>query len=166
MLALTFLRLVAFFVMKHKLILVQKWTLIFSEYREFLEERKRQQGDRQGDPPAKELDRILSLLELDIEFIGYQQKLEIIRFTRREQGFGKVNSRVYHLSKCVEMLAIDFEFRYHIFHLGISIIQIVYQFNFFFSLLLLDIIRHYEPLKNVIKSITMHSRDLILTAIL
>ncbi|CAH1782943.1 unnamed protein product [Owenia fusiformis] len=60
----------------------------------------------------------------------------------------------------------DFEFMYHsMYYLGLCICA-MFIHEFFYSLLLLDIVYQEETLLNVIKSVTRNSRSLLLTAVL
>lgn len=59
----------------------------------------------------------------------------------------------------------DFEFMYHIGYLGLCVLGLCVH-EFFYSLLLLDVVYREETLLNVIKSVTRNGRSIILTAIL
>ncbi|XP_078339538.1 inositol 1,4,5-trisphosphate-gated calcium channel ITPR1-like isoform X2 [Crassostrea virginica] len=59
----------------------------------------------------------------------------------------------------------DFKFMYHIIYLLVCILGLCVH-EFFYSILLLDVINREETLWNVIKSVTKNGRSIILTAVL
>ncbi|PVD24858.1 hypothetical protein C0Q70_15345 [Pomacea canaliculata] len=68
-------------------------------------------------------------------------------------------------TKPIQVIITDFEFMYHMVNLGLCVSGILFH-EFFYSLLLLDVVYREETLLNVIKSVTRNGRSIILTAVL
>ncbi|XP_070559179.1 inositol 1,4,5-trisphosphate receptor-like isoform X4 [Ptychodera flava] len=65
----------------------------------------------------------------------------------------------------MKAMLMDMEFLYHIFYLVICVLGLCVH-EFFYSILLLDVVYQEETLLNVIKSVTRNGRSIILTAVL
>ncbi|XP_071082812.1 inositol 1,4,5-trisphosphate-gated calcium channel ITPR1-like isoform X3 [Haliotis cracherodii] len=68
-------------------------------------------------------------------------------------------------SKPINVILTDFEFIYHVIYLLLSVLGLCVH-EFFYSLLLLDVVYREETLLNVIKSVTRNGRSIVLTAVL
>ncbi|XP_070192864.1 inositol 1,4,5-trisphosphate-gated calcium channel ITPR1-like isoform X2 [Littorina saxatilis] len=68
-------------------------------------------------------------------------------------------------TKPMHIILTDFEFMYHMLYLVLCVSGILFH-EFFYSLLLLDVVYREETLLNVIKSVTRNGRSIILTAVL
>lgn len=68
-------------------------------------------------------------------------------------------------TKPVHSILTDFEFMYHMFYLALCMSGLLFH-EFFYSLLMLDVVYREETLLNVIKSVTRNGRSIILTAVL
>ncbi|XP_076468931.1 inositol 1,4,5-trisphosphate-gated calcium channel ITPR1-like isoform X4 [Babylonia areolata] len=68
-------------------------------------------------------------------------------------------------TKPLHIILTDFEFMYHMFYLVLCINGLLVH-EFFYSLLMLDVVYREETLLNVIKSVTRNGRSIILTAVL
>lgn len=108
----------------------------------------------------------MHMIEKDIGSIPKSERLEIIGYLRVRQGYGNTKTGFYYFMKSTEIIVNNFVFKYYIYTLGLSLLSIYYQLNIFFSLQLLDIIKQFEPLKNVIRAVTRNSTQLSLTCIL
>lgn len=68
-------------------------------------------------------------------------------------------------NKSWNYILVDFEFVYHMGYLVVSLLGLFIH-EFFYSLLLLDIVYREETLLNVIRSVTKNGRSILLTAVL
>lgn len=73
------------------------------------------------------------------------------------QGYNVEFGSFYKFMTSFETLVNNFDLRYYVYSLGLSLLSIYYKMNIFFCLQLLDLIKHSEPLKNVIRAVTKNS---------
>jgi len=147
------------------LILAESWTKKFSKYKTFLVDRK-ERGEIKSAQEEKLFNQVLLSLNKDFSKITSKEKIDIIQYVKSSQGYTIKFGCFYKFMVSMEVLLSNFELRYYIYTLGLAILSIYYKKNIFFSLQLLDIIKQFEALKNVIRAVTKNSKQLILTFIL
>ena len=102
----------------------------------------------------------------DIQKLKKKDHIKMLSQTHKILGYKTSFPNLEYYLLYIRSCFYDYDFVYILTNISISLAAIALQQAFFYSLLLLDIINHFDILQNVLKSVTMNVQQLSLSALL